>query len=138
MATRIFVNLPVIDVMASLRFYESLGYQHNPQFTDETAACMVISDTIYLMLLTHAKFKQFTAKEIADPSKSCGALLSLSCDRRSVVDDLVAKAVAAGGSQAHDPEDYGFMYQSGFFDPDGHGWGLVWMDPAAIQQDGPT
>ncbi len=104
---------------------ESLDYKHNPQFTDETAASIVISDTIYVMLLTHAKFKQFTPKEIANPTKACGVLLSLSCESRSAVDDLVAKAIAVGGSKAHDPEDYGFMYQSGFYAPDGHGWGYI-------------
>lgn len=138
MQTSIFVNLPVRDLKNSMRFYEALGYKHNPQFTDETAACIVISDTIYVMLLTHAKFKQFTPMEIADVTKVCHVLMSLSCESRSTVDDIVAKALAAGGSKAHEPEDYGFMYQHGFYDPDGHGWGLVWMDPAAIQQCGHT
>lgn len=133
MATMIFVTLPVKDVKVSMGFYESLGFQLNPRFTDETAASIVVSDTIHVMLVTHAKFKQFTPKEIADPKKACGALLSISCESRSAVDAMVAKASAAGGSQAHEPEDYGFMYQSGFYDPDGHGWGLLWMDPAAIQ-----
>jgi predicted lactoylglutathione lyase len=133
MATKVFVNLPVKDVKNSMRFYESLGYRHNPQFTDETAACIVISDTIYVMLLTYDKFKQFTPRDIADWTRVCEVLLSLSCESRSAVEDLVAKAIAAGGSQAHDPEDYGFMYQSGFYDPDGHGWGLLWMAPAAVE-----
>ena len=133
MPTSIFINLPVKDLKNSMRFYESLGYKHNPQFTDETAASIVISDTIYVMLLTHAKFKMFTPKEIADPTKVCHTLLSLSCESREAVDAIVAKAVAAGGSKAHEPEDYGFMYQYGFYDLDGHGWGVLWMDPSVVQ-----
>ena len=133
MSTKIFVNLPVKDVKNSMRFYESLGYKHNPPFTGETAASICISDTIYLMLGTHDTFKQLTSKEIADPTKVCHVLISLSCESRSAVEDLMAKAIAAGGSQAHEPDDHGFMYQHGFYDLDGHGWGLFWMDPAAVQ-----
>lgn len=133
MATQIFVNLPVKDLANSKRFYEALGYKQNPQFCDETTACIVISDTIFVMLLTHEKFKMFTTNEIADSTKACNALLSLSFESRSAVETLVAKAIAAGGSQAHEPEDYGFMYQHAFYDLDGHGWGVFWMDPAAAQ-----
>ena len=133
MSTKIFVNLPVKDLKNSMRFYEALGYAQNPQFSDETAASIVISDTIYLMLGTHATFKELTPKEIADPTKVCHTLISLSCESRSAVEDLMGKALAVGGSQAHDPEDHGFMYQHGFYDLDGHGWGLFWMDPAAVQ-----
>ncbi len=130
MLAKIFVNLPVTDLKNSLRFYEALGYSQSAQFSDETAASIVISDTIFVMLLTHAKFKTCTPKEIADPTKVCHVLLSLSCESRSAVDELITKALAAGGTQAHEPEDYGFMYQHGFYDPDGHGWGVLWMDPA--------
>ena len=133
MSTQIFVSLPVQDLKNSMQFYEALGYKLNPQFTDETAASIVISETIYLMLGTHDTFKQLTSKEIADPTKVCHVLISLSCESRSAVEDLMAKALAAGGSQAHEPEDHGFMYQHGFYDLDGHGWGLFWMDPAAVQ-----
>jgi uncharacterized protein len=133
MATSIFVSLPVKDLKSSIRFYEALGYKQNPQFTDETAASIVISDTISVMLGTHSKFRELTPKEIADPTKVCHVLISLSCESRSAVEDLMAKALAAGGSQAHEPEDHGFMYQHGFYDLDGHGWGLFWMDPAAVQ-----
>jgi predicted lactoylglutathione lyase len=133
MSTKIFVNLPVKNLKDSMQFYEAIGYKLNPQFTDETAASIVISDTIYVMLLTPAKFKMFTPKVIADPTKVCHTLISLSCESRSAVEDLMAKAIAAGGSQAHEPEDHGFMYQHGFYDLDGHGWGLFWMDPAVIQ-----
>lgn len=136
MSTKIFVTLPVKDLSNSIRFYEALGYKQNPQFSDETAASFVISDTIHVMLGTHDTFKKFTPKEIADPTKFCNALLSLSLESRSAVDDLISKALAAGGAKAHEPEDYGFMYQHGFYDLDGNGWGLVWMDPAATQQAG--
>ncbi len=128
MPTSIFVNLPVQDLKNSMRFYEALGYKHNPQFTDETAACIVISDTIYVMLLTHAKFKDFTPKQIADATKTCEVLLCLSCDSREAVDCLVSKALASGGSKSQEPKDYGFMYQHGFQDPDGHTWEVIWMN----------
>jgi uncharacterized protein len=133
LATKIFVTLPVKDPKNSLRFYEAIGFKNNPQFSDETAASIVISETIHVMLGTHAKLKELTTREIADPTKACHTLLSLSCESRSAVVDLMAKALAAGGSQAHEPEDYGFMYQHGFYDLDGHGWGLFWMEPAAVQ-----
>jgi predicted lactoylglutathione lyase len=135
MTTSIFVSLPVKDLENSIRFYEALGYRRNPQFTGETAACIAICDSIHVMLSTHEKFKELTSKEIADATKVCHALLSLSCESRSAVETLVSKALAAGGSEAHEPEDHGFMYQHGFYDPDGHGWGVFWMDPAAAQHD---
>ena len=138
MATNIFVSLPVKDLADSIRFYEALGYKRNPQFADETAACIVVSDTISVMLGTHEKFKMLTTKEIADARKVCHSLLSLTCESRAAVDELVAKALAAGGSIAHEPEDYGFMYQYGFYDLDGHGWGLFWMDPTAVPQGDPS
>jgi len=131
MPTQIFVNLPVQDLKNSMRFYESLGYQHNPQFTDETAACIVISDTIYVMLLTHAKFKDFTPKPIADATKVSEVLLCLSCESREAVDGVVSEALAAGGSKSQEPKDYGFMYQHSFQDPDGHLWEVIWMNQAA-------
>lgn len=133
MPTTIFVSLPVQNLQRSMQFYESLGYQRNPQFSDETVACFAVSDTINVMLATHDKFKQLTPKEIADPRKFCHSLLSLSCESREAVDAIVARALAAGGSKAHEPEDHGFMYQYGFYDLDGHGWGVFWMDPAAVQ-----
>ena len=131
MPTQIFVNLPVQDLKSSMRFYEALGYQHNPQFTDETAACIVISDTIYVMLLTHAKFQDFTPKPIADATKVSEVLLCLSCESREAVDGMVSKALAAGGSKSQEPKDYGFMYQHSFQDPDGHMWEVIWMNQAA-------
>lgn len=113
-----------------MRFYEALGYKHNPQWTDETAACIVVSDTIYVMLLTHAKFQQFSPKEVADATQVNEVLLALSCEKREDVDRLVATAIAAGGSPSQEAKDYGFMYQHSFQDPDGHVWELVWMNPA--------
>src|SRR5215218_2383034 len=124
MPTKIFVNLPVKDLDKSIRFFEALGYAFNPQFTDETAACMVISDDIYAMLLTHAKFKQFTPKVICDATKSTEVLIALSCESRQRVDDLVRKATAGGGSTYAERQDHGFMYQHGYQDPDGHIWEL--------------
>jgi predicted lactoylglutathione lyase len=133
MATKIFVNLPVKDLKKSMKFFTSLGYTFNPQFTDETAACMVVSDDIYAMLLTHAKFKEFTPKQICDATKSTEVLVCLSCESRQHVDDLVRKAKAAGGSAYAQSKDYGFMYQHGFQDPDGHLWELIYMEPGAVK-----
>lgn len=127
MNKQVFINLPVADLPRSMAFFKALGFAHNPQFTDDTAACIVISDTIYVMLLTHAKFRGFTPKDICDTNKAVEVLLSLSCESREQVDDLVAKALAAGGSTYDKPEDYGFMYTHSFVDPDGHGWGLLHM-----------
>jgi predicted lactoylglutathione lyase len=117
-----------------MAFYSALGHTNNPQFTDETAACMIISDDIYVMLLTHPKFQQFTPKAIADATKTCEVLNALSCESKGHVDDLVKKALVAGGSTYAQPKDYGFMYQHGFADPDGHIWEVFWMDAAAIKQ----
>lgn len=134
MSKKIFVNLPVADLDKSKTFFEALGFTFNPQFTDETAACMVISDDIYAMLLTHAKFKEFTPKTIADATRSTEVLVSLALESRAAVEDTVRKAVAAGGSTYADAKDYGFMFQHGFQDPDGHIWEIFHMDPAHVQQ----
>jgi predicted lactoylglutathione lyase len=125
MNTNIFINLPVADLPRSLAFFEALGYANNPQFTDETAACIDISDEIHVMAQTHAKFRTFTPRAICDATKAAEVLLSLSCGSREQVDDLVARAVAAGGSTYAEPKDYGFMYQHSFADPDGHQWKLI-------------
>ena len=134
MSTQIFVNLPVKDLKKSMRFFEAIGLRNNPQFTDETAACMVVSEDIYVMILTEPKFKSFTPKAVADATKTSEVLIALSRDSRGEVDDIVAKAVAAGGATYAEPKDYGFMYQHGFQDPDGHIFEVIWMDPKAIQQ----
>jgi predicted lactoylglutathione lyase len=125
MNTKIFVNLPVKKLPKSMEFFGKLGFKFNSQFTDETAACMVVSDDIFVMLLTEAKFKTFTPKEICDATKSTEVLTALSCENREKVDELVRKAVAAGGATYSESKDYGFMYQHGFQDPDGHIWELV-------------
>lgn len=133
MPQMIFVNLPVKDLKKSIAFFEALGFSFNPQFTDETAACMVISDTIFVMLLTHDKFAGFSPKPITDTSQSLQVLITLSRDSRAAVDAIVAAARAAGGTAAGEPTDHGFMYDHGFLDLDGHAWGVMWMDPAAVQ-----
>lgn len=131
MNTKIFVNLPVKDLPKSRAFFQALGYSFNEQFCDDAAACLVISEHIYTMLLTHAKFKEFTPKAICDTAKATEVLICLSCDRREEVDELVAKAVAAGGSTYASPKDHGFMYQHSFQDLDGHMWELIHMVPEA-------
>jgi predicted lactoylglutathione lyase len=133
MARKIFVNLPVENLKSSMDFFSSLGFTFNPQFTDDTAACMVISEDIYAMLLTHSKFKEFTPNPICDATKSTEALICLSCESRAAVDDTVSKAVAAGGKTYNRPQDHGFMYAHGFQDPDGHIWELIYMEPSAIK-----
>lgn len=135
MASQIFVNLPVSDLKKSIAFFESLGFGFNPQFTDEKAGCMVVSDTIYVMLLMRDYFKTFTPKPMSDAKKSTEVLVALSQENRQAVDDLVGKAVAAGGSTYSEAKDHGFMYQHGFEDLDGHIWEIFWMDPAAVQQN---
>jgi uncharacterized protein len=132
MPQMVFINLPVADLDRAKAFHEALGHSINPQFTDETASCVVISDTIYTMLLTHAKFAEFTSATIADASTR-EVLISLTADSREDVDRLVAAALAAGGTEANPVVDMGFMYQGSFLDPDGHHWEIVWMDPSAIQ-----
>ena len=134
MATKIFVNLPVKDLKRSMSFYAALGHKNNPQFTDETAACMVVSEDIFVMLLTHAKFKEFTPKQICDATRSSEVLNCLSCDSRQAVEDLVKKATAAGGTVYAEPKDHGFMYQHGFQDPDGHIWELIYMQPGVVKE----
>jgi len=140
MATKqIFVNLPVKNLDKTKAFFAALGYTFNEQFTDANAACMVVQkDSIHVMLLVEEFFKTFTTKSIADTAKSTEVLLCLSCESRAEVDDLVAKAKAAGGTTPTEPKDYGFMYGHGFQDLDGHLWELVYMDPnAAVTHQNP-
>ena len=134
MGKQLFINLPVADLPKSMAFFEALGFSRNPQFTDDTGACIVVSDTMSVMLLTHARFRDFTPKAVCDTSKAVEVLLTLSCESREQVDDLVAKALAAGGSTYDKPEDFGFMYTHSFVDPDGHGWGLVHMSAMPAQK----
>jgi len=125
MARMIFVNLPVSDLARATAFYEAVGAVRNPQFSDHTASCMVFSDTIYAMLMTHDKFMQFSPKPIADARTTSQVLLCLSADSRDAVDDMVGKAAGAGGVVDPSPKDeYDFMYGRSFEDPDGHLWGV--------------
>ncbi len=135
MATKIFVNLPVKNLNKSIEFFTQLGFTFNPQFTDETATCMVVSEDIFVMLLTHDKFKTFTPNEICDATKSTEVLVCLSCESQEKVNEMVRNAVANGGTTPMDSKDYGFMYQHGFQDLDGHLWELIYMEPSAISQD---
>lgn len=131
MARKIFVNLPIKDMKRSQAFFRALGFDFNPQFTNEQGACMVVSEDIFVMLLVEPFFQGFTKKPIADAKKTTEVLTCLSCDSRDEVDALVKKALAAGGTAPNAAQDHGFMYSHGFEDPDGHVWELVWMDPAA-------
>lgn len=136
MVTRmIFVNLPVTDLARARAFYETLGFENNRRFTDETAACMAWSDTISVMLLTHEKWRQFTTRPIPDTGSS-EVMLCLSCESRAEVDGLNAAARAAGGTGDVNPaQDHGFMASRAFADPDGHVWEVVWMNPAAAAEE---
>lgn len=134
MSKQVFINLPVANLAKSMAFYEALGFSRNPQFTGDGAGCIVISDTIFVMLGTHDKFREFTPKAICDTSKAVEVLLNLTCESREEVDSLVAKALAAGGSTYDKPEDFGFMYTHSFVDPDGHGWGLFHMNTTPTQK----
>jgi uncharacterized protein len=135
MSKLIFVNLPVADLPKSIAFYEALCAVKNEQFTDHTAACMVFSETIHAMLLTHDKFREFTPKAIADAKKTSEVLICLSADSREEVDATVANAGAAGGKIDPGPkQDYGFMYGRSFEDPDGHIWEVMWMDVEAAKE----
>ena len=134
MATQIFLNLPVKDLNRSVEFFTRLGYTFNPQFTDEKATCMIISDTIFVMLLTETFFQTFTKKEIVDAHKAVECSICLSADSKEAVDELVSKAEAAGATIPDPATDYGFMYQHSYEDLDGHHWEIVWMDPAGPPQ----
>jgi uncharacterized protein len=129
----IFVNLATNDVEASKNFFTELGYTINPQFSTDDCACVVISDTIIAMLLSKQRYADFTKKEIADSTKTSEVLICLSAESREKVDELVGKAVAAGGTANPDVQDQGFMYGRSFDDLDGHSWEVVWMDPAAVE-----
>lgn len=139
MSKMIFVNLPVADLDKSKAFYEAVGAANNPAFTDETAACMVISDVIHTMLLTHEKWATFTSKTIPNARTTAQVMLCLSADSRDDVDAQVDKAAAAGGKADPTPtQDFGFMYGRSYEDPDGHIWEVMWMDPAAIPAGEPA
>lgn len=132
MSRMIFVNLPVTDLNASMAFYKSIGFENNPQFTDDTAACMVCSEAINVMLLTHAKWRTFTSRAIP-PVTSSEVMLALSCDSREAVDAMNEAAAENGGTADINPvQDLGFLYNRNLADPDGHVWEAMWMNPAAM------
>jgi predicted lactoylglutathione lyase len=132
MSKMIFISLPVTNLNASINFYKAIGFVKNPAFSDDTAACMVWSETIHVMLLTHEKWQTFTTRPIP-PSTSSEVALALSCDSREAVDVMNAAAAANGGTADINPvQDHGFMYGRDMTDLDGHVWGAMWMDPAAI------
>ena len=134
MATSIFVNLPVKNLDKSKAFFIQLGFAFNPQFTGDTAACMIVAENIYVMLLIEEKFKSFTPKEICDTTRNTEVLVCLSSESREKVDEMVRNAVAAGGATYNEPQDHGFMYGHGFQDLDGHIWEIMFMEPSAINQ----
>jgi len=134
MIKQIFINLPVADLPKSIAFFKALGFSLNPQISDDAGACIVVSDTISVMLATHTRFRDFTPKAVCDTSKAVEVLLNFSCESRDEVDSLVTKALAAGGSTYDKPEDLGFMYSHSFVDPDGHGWGLFHVSDMSAQK----
>lgn len=134
MATQVFINFPVKDLNRSIEFFTKLGYTFNPQFTDEKATCMIVSDTIYVMLLVEPFFQSFTKKDICDTSKAVEVSICLSADSKDAVNEIVDKAVAAGATIPDPANDHGWMYQHSFDDLDGHHWEYAWMDPAGPPQ----
>ena len=129
---KVFVNMPVRDLSASMAFWKKLGFEFNPKFTDENAASMILSEEAYVMLLQQKFFETFTKREVADPSKTTEMLVALSCESRAEVDELVKLALASGGKAAMPPMDHGFMYGHSFYDLDDHHWEVLWMDPASV------
>jgi predicted lactoylglutathione lyase len=130
----LFVSIPVADLERSKAFFAELGFSYNPRFSGETAACMLVGEDAFVMLLSRDKFAEFSKLPIADPSTHALALYCFSVSSRDEVDAVSAAALAAGGTEADGPEDLGFMYTRSFFDLDGHGWQVMWMDPVAAEQ----
>ncbi|NBD25832.1 VOC family protein [Paenibacillus glycinis] len=131
---KIFVNLPVKDLKKSVQFFNEVGFGFNAQFSDENAACMVISEHIFVMLLSEPYFKNFTKKKVADASKSTEMILAISASSKESVDEIVYKALSSGGKISNDPQDHGFMYAWSFQDVDGHLWEVIYMDESAASQ----
>jgi predicted lactoylglutathione lyase len=130
----LFVNLPVADVARSTAFFTELGFSFNPMFTDETSTCMLVGEHAFVMLLQREKFAEFAKLPVGDPTAQTQALYCFSVASRDDVDAVSAAALAAGGSEADEAEDHGFMYTRSFYDLDGHGWQIMWMDPGAAAQ----
>jgi len=134
MARQIFVNLPAKNLPTSREFFIKLGFEFNPQFTNDEGACIVVSDTIFVMLLTETYFKTFTKKPVADATKTMEVIMAISADSRSAVDEMVNRALQAGGTKSNAPQDYGWMYSCSFQDLDGHLWEILYADQSAIPQ----
>jgi len=131
---KLFLNLPVRDLKRSIAFFTKLGFSFNPQFTDDNATCMIVSEEAFVMLLVEARFRDFTKKQICDTRTQTEGIFAVSAASRDEVDSLVRAALAAGGTHASDPVDHGFMYGWSFHDLDGHHWEVIYMDPSAIAQ----
>jgi predicted lactoylglutathione lyase len=131
---KIFVNLPVRDLDRSIQFFAALGFTFNPRFTDEKAACMIVSDKAFVMLLTEPFFKTFTDRRVCNTAQYAEGLFALSCTSRAEVDEMVTTAIAAGGKHAMNKQDHGFMYGRSFYDLDGHHWEVIWMDSSTMQK----
>jgi predicted lactoylglutathione lyase len=129
---KMFVNLPVRDLSKSMHFFATLGFTFDPRFTDDQAACMIVSNEAYVMLLTQPFFRTFTTRELCDTTRHIEGLFALSCRSRTEVEEMVKTALLAGGGRAMDPQDHGFMYGWSFYDLDGHHWEVLWMDAAAL------
>lgn len=134
MATKIFVNLAVKDLNKSMEFFTQLGFRFNPVFTNETSACMIIGENIFCMLLAESKFKEFTGKKISDAHKFIETLISIDLDSRKKVDEMVEKAIGAGGATYRETDDLGWMYQRSIEDLDGHQWELIYLDEVAMNK----
>ena len=135
MATKIFVNLPVRDLNKTIEFFTKLGFTFNPQFTNENATCMIISEDIFIMLLVEKFFKTFTKKEICDTAKNTEVIMALSAESREKVDQMTTKAIEAGGRETRERQDHGWMYGRAFQDIDGHLWEVIYMDESAIKKE---
>ena len=134
MSTKMFVNLPVKDLNRSVEFFTKLGFNFNPQFTDEKATCMIVGEDIFVMLLVEKFFQTFTKKEISDATKSSEVIIALSADDREAVDEMISKVIEAGGIEPKEPQDHGWMYGRSFQDIDGHLWEIFYMDSSAVNQ----
>ncbi len=135
MTTKIFVNLPVKDLNRAVEFFTKLGFKFNPQFTDKNATCMIISEDIFVMLLVEEFFKTFTKKEICNTSKNIEAIIALSAESRENVDEMINKAIEAGGIEPRKPQDHGWMYDRAFEDIDGHLWEITYMNESSLKSN---
>ena len=135
MATKIFVNLPAKDLNKTIEFFTKLGFTFNPQFTDESATCMIVGEDIFVMLLVEKFFKIFTKKEICDTTKDTEVIIALSAESREKVDQMINKVIEAGGSESREPQDHGWMYGRSFQDINGHLWEIIYMDESAVKKE---